>query len=267
MSDSVVAYIFNESPIVEAELRSIEKKKNGVVKMVAVLQEAELQNRNKRIYPKKVMDAALEAPYIKEKLRTNSLLGESSHPIDPSVQRQSTVMTDNASHVVKKIYWDKDDPNILLGEVETAFTITGRNFAGLITENNMQASFSMRGLGDVEKLPSGIMRVKNPLKIITWDSVHFPSHEKAYMRNLINENTTMHEVRISELARYAASNSKDLQQLNESFLEIAADKIEYRVNEKGILTIVEKVNRKPVASLLLETNLRNEVTSAFRRLF
>ena len=267
MSDTVVAYIFNESPIIEAELRSVERKKNGVVKMIAVLQEAELQNRNKRIYPKKVLDTALKSPYILEKLKTNSLAGECGHPLDPSVQRQNHVDLNNASHIVKKVYWDTKDPNILLGVVETAGTTTGKNFAGLITENNMQVSFSMRGLGDVEKLPSGIMRVKNPLKIVTWDSVHFPSHEKAYMQNIVNEQATLHEVRVSELARYAASNSRDLQQLNESFLEIAPDKIEYKVNERGLLTIVEKETNSPVASLLLETSLRNEVTNAFRRLF
>lgn len=266
-NDNVVAYIFNESPLVEAELRSVERKKNGVVKMVAVLQEANLPNRNGRIYPRQVIEKALQAGFVQEKLKTNSLLGESNHPANADVQRQMTIDMNNVSHVVKKVWWDPQDPNLLLGEVETAGTITGKNFAGLISENGMQASFSMRGLGDVVKGPKGILHVKDPLRIVTYDAVHYPSHAKAYMRNLVNESATAHEVRVSDLARYAAKNSKDFQQLNESVLCVVEDKLDFKLDESGRLRISDKETGSPLAVMLLERNLQREAAAAVSSFF
>ena len=264
MSDKVIGYVFHEATMNEGEIRSMERKRNGVVKMVAVLQEANLPNRNGRIYPKNVIVKALEAPFVQEKMKTNSLLGESNHPANADMQRQMTIDMNNVSHVIKKVWWDPSDSNLLLGEVETASTETGKNFAGLISENGMQASFSMRGLGDVVKGPKGVT-VKDPLRIVTYDAVHFPSHAKAYMRNIVNESAV--PVGVDALAKYAAENSKDFQQLNENVLCIAHDKLEFKLEEGGKLVIIDKEIQRPAAVVLIETKLEREVNDALRGLF
>lgn len=266
MTSQVVGYILNESNISEAELRSVERKKNGVVKMVAVLQEANLLNRNGRSYPKDVIARALETPYVVEKLKTCSFLGESNHPANADVQRQVSIDLNNVSHVIKKVYWDEKDPNLLLGEVETASTEIGKNFAGLISENGMQASFSMRGLGDVIKDPKGFLKVKDPLRIVSYDSVSYPSHQKAYMRNIVNENA-MIPIQAQQLAKYAADNSKNFQQLNEEILCIARDSLDFQLTEGGQLKVTDRRDGKQKAIMLLETSIKNEVRAAMRSLF
>jgi hypothetical protein len=264
MSDKVVGYIFHESHVNESEIRSITHGRNGVVRMVTVLQEANLPNRNGRIYPKAVIDKALQAPFVKEKLATNSLLGEDGHPVTDSVQRQVTIVQSNACCAIKRFYWDDQDPNILLGEVESAGTTVGKDWAGLIRENGMIPSFSMRGLGDVIKGANGSVTVKDPLRIVTYDAVNFPSHKKAYMRSLQEDATTA--ITMGNLARYAAANSKDLAQLNESVLCIAQDKLDFSLNEKGQLTVIDKTSGSARAVMLLEANLNREVNDALKGL-
>jgi hypothetical protein len=264
MSEKIIGYVFHEAAMNEGEIRSMQRQRNGVVRMVAVLQEANLPNRNGRVYPKAVIEKALQAPFVKEKLGTNSLLGESNHPANADMQRQMSIDLNNVSHVIKKVWWDPQDSNLLLGEVETASTETGKNFAGLISENGMQASFSMRGLGDVVKA-GGKVTVKDPLRIVTYDSVHFPSHQKAYMRNVVNESAV--PVGIDALAKYAAENSKDFAQLNENVLCIAQDKLDFKLEEGGKLVIIDREIQRPAAVVLIESKLEKEVTSALRRLF
>jgi hypothetical protein len=262
MTDKIVGFVFHEATISEGEIRSFERRKNGIVRMIAVLQEANLPNRNGRIYPKVVIEKALQSAFIKEKLRTSSLLGECNHPANADMQRQMSIDMNNVSHVIKKTWWDPQDSNLLLGEVETASTETGKNFAGLISENGMQASFSMRGLGDVVK-SNGRVTVKDPLRIVTYDSVHFPSHEKAYMRNVVNESAC--PIGVQALAKYAAENSRDFAQLNENVLCIAQDKLDFQFNE-GKLIVIDRETSKPAAVMMLEAKLEKEVNAALRSL-
>jgi len=232
--------------------------------MQVVLQEVNIPNRNGRIYPKKVVAKALDTAFIKEKLSTNSLLGEGGHPVTDSIQRQGTIDQNNVTHVIKGISWDPQDSNILLGEVESAGTSCGKDWAGLIIENGMIPSFSMRGMGDVMKSTNGTVTVKDPLRLITYDSVNFPSHQKAYMRSLRED--CVQPVMLQKLAEYAASRCKDLQQLNEEVMCLTQDKIDFALNEKGQLAVIDKSNGRTQAIMLLETSLNREVDDALKSL-
>jgi hypothetical protein len=209
-----------------------------------------------------VLENALQAAFIKEKLATNSLLGEDGHPVTDSIQRQVTIDQRNATCVIKRFWWDDKDPNLLLGEVESAGTACGKDWAGLITENGMVPSWSMRGLGDVIKGAGGRVTVKDPLRVVTYDSVNFPSHQKAYMRSMNEDVST--SIKLKQLARYAADNSKDLAQLNESVLCIAKDSLDFSMNEKGELVVNDKTSGQPRAVMLLETSLEKEINSALK---
>jgi hypothetical protein len=259
MNNQTIAYIFNEAAVMnEHEFKNIQVKPNGIVSFEAVLQEANLPNRNNRIYPKTVLEAGIKSDFIQEKLRTNSLLGESNHPSSPDMQRQMNIDMNNASHVIKSLYWDKQDPNLLMGVVETASTTTDKNLAGLIRDNGMVSSFSMRGMGDVKRdSKTGKMVVNNPLKIITWDNVHYPSHQKAYQKSLHDGVT--HRITTESLAAYAASNSSDFQQLNENFLQILAPNLSFELTENQKLVIHEK--DKVRAIMKLEEKLQKEIDS------
>ena len=144
------------------------KKLNGVIEFVTVLQEADAKNRNGRIYPKVVIDAALKSPLINEKLRTKSLVGEAGHPFSQDISRQTNVDLRNAAFRINEMWW-KD--NLLMGRCETLNTALGRDMAGLI-EQGFVPSFSMRGQGNVVRDASrDALVVQSPLAIITWDWV------------------------------------------------------------------------------------------------
>ena len=268
MTEKILGYIFNESAINEHELRSVKQIGNNVIRMVAVLQEANLPNRNKRIYPKEVINEGINTPYIKEKLSTNSLLSELNHPTTNDMQRQMTIDMKNIACVIKEMYWDPKDPNLLLGNVETAGTSIGKDLAGLVLENNMQASFSMRGMGNVVN-ENGVAKVKGPLRVITYDTVHFPSHQKAYQRSIVNEFTTMHEaaipVKASQLAKFVGESSKSAQVLNEQVLQIAKDALNFELDTDNNLILKE--NTVVRAKVLLEKDLHKEVSNSIRRMF
>jgi len=262
MKENIVGYVFHESVMTEADVRSVKEQKNGTVLIEAVLQEANLPNRNKRIYPKNVIQEALETPYVREKLNTKSWSGEANHPAGNDVNRQMSIDMNNVSHIVKKTYWDPQDSNLLVGLVETAGTITGQNMAGLILKNGMECSFSMRGLGDVIKENNGCVRVKNPLKLICYDLVSFPSHTKAYQRKILMNEATAITVR--NLAEYAAKDSNAFQQLNEEVFQFSNDDISFSLNEKQQLVITDKHTMKPQGIVILETKIRNEIDDFFK---
>lgn len=249
-----VGTIFLENTPVTEELRNVTKLKNGNVRLEAVLQEANQPNRNKRIYKKETLQEALQMPYIQEKLKTNSLLGEMNHPISNDPARQLRVEVDRASHVIKEFYWEGDN---LIGKVETAATTVGKDFAGLIKENGMIASFSMRGAGDVSKGANGMMTVKSPIKIITYDAVHFPSHPGAYQRKLLEHDQSL-SVKAYDIGEYIKANSKNFQQLNEEFLWLNESDVEIKY-EEGLVVIEDKRQKKIKANMLLEQKLMLEL--------
>lgn len=262
LNDQVVGRIFYEAALTEDDIRKISPTKSGKVVMEVVLQDADCLNRNKRRYPKAVIEAGMQSEFIKEKLSTNSLLGEFNHP-DPSegLARQMRVDMRNVSHVIKEAYWDPQNPKILLGKVETAGTATGRDLAGLILENNMRCSFSMRGAGDVAQ-KNGVAEVISPLRIITWDCVHFPSHKTAYMRNMVNESVVTAGM-IAEFAQYAAKNSANATLLMEDVSCFNKGDLAFSM-DAGKLVFTERATGRMKGYVNLEARLSQEYTDVLQ---
>ena len=257
MTDQIIGQIFLESAG-ESDIRSI-KRKGSIVEMVVVLQDADNQNRNGRIYPKNVIQEGLKHPFILEKLSTQSLAGEMNHP-DPALGmgRQLKIDLKNVSHFVKEIWWDTKNPKLLMGRVETAANSVGKDLTGMILENKMISSFSMRGAGPVAKR-NGVDIVKGPLRIITWDNVHYPSHPLAYQQSLAEAVNTM-DVTKNDLAMYIASNSENTQILTESISPFITD-LSYSI-ENNKVVLRNKETSKVEAIALVEENLRLEYEDA-----
>lgn len=149
----------------------------------AIIQEAELPNRNKRIYSKKALEEAIARPMFQEKLRTKNFFGEAGHPMEESLQRQTYIDQRNISHIITEVHWEG---NLLIATIETANTQAGKDFQGLIRQGS-KVSFSMRGLGGSVRKKDGYDFIDSGLHILTYDWVVFPSHEKAYMQDIIKE--------------------------------------------------------------------------------
>jgi hypothetical protein len=251
----VVGKLFFESVGVDDAILSVSNSGN-ILKMRTILQDADSPNRNGRVYPKSVIVNALKHPYIAEKLDTNSLAGEMNHP-EPgsSLQRQMTIDMRNISHFIRKIYWDDKNPKLLIGDIETSANSVGRDFKDMILENNMQCSFSMRGGGDTIT-KGGLEYVKDPLRILTYDAVQYPSHKCAYMLSKLSEDKTL-DVTMGMMAEYLSKNSENFSVICESINCFSMDAYNLSLSE-GKIVIAEKKTGKEIGYSILEQKLAKE---------
>lgn len=162
-------------------------KKGDVLSFVAVLQRANEKNRNGRVYPKRVLEEAVNSPYVQERLRTKSLYAECGHPLDQNVQRQMTIDVRNAVCVITELFWEGD---LLKGRCETLNTQLGRDFKGLIEQGSI-VGFSLRAQGNVQRDPEhGGVVVQSPISVCTWDYVVNPSHSGAFLERICEQSYT-----------------------------------------------------------------------------
>ena len=261
MKNDIVGRLFIESAPIENAVRKIEVLGPSKARLTTVLQEANKPNRNGRVYEKKIIEKALQSAFVKEKIATNSWAGELNHPANPTMQRQLSIDMSNISHFVKRYWWDTKDPNLLMGEVVTASTNSGRDFGGMIVDDGMQCSFSMRGGGDVYR-KGGMDYVKDPLRLIGYDAVHFPSHAKAYAVDKLAEDYTI-DVTGQMLAEYISAHSENFAVLSESLQCFTQDALILKINE-GKIFISEKETNKLVGFALMESKLVSEYNDAIR---
>jgi len=162
----------------------VSKKDALGLEFITVLQSADTKNRNGRIYSRKILEEAINSPYVRERLATKTLYSEIGHPLDTSVQRQMTIDQRNIGCIITELWWEG---NLLKGRCETANTAVGRDLRGLI-EQGCQIAFSLRAQGNVHRDPiSGDIIVESPLQICTWDVVVQPSHAEAYIEKICEE--------------------------------------------------------------------------------
>ena len=265
--DRVVGRIFTEGFAPQNPIRTVRTTGKERVVMETILQDADVENRNRRIYSKAVMVEALECQVLKEKLERGSLGGEMNHP-DPSLgmARQMTLDLTNVSHFIQKIWWEGKD---LIGLVETSANRVGRDFAAMILENNMTASFSMRAGGDVE-VKNGKTYVKPGLRILTWDAVALPSHRNAYMQKIhenVNQNDYSNEIVVTEgmISKALADTSENAQIMQESIYNTFGHISENFEMSNGVL-VHKDVSGKTLGFSKVERSLKDSFNDALSSL-
>lgn len=160
--------------IQEADVKHHEPGK-AIFRMV--MQTADDKNKNGRIYPRGVLDEAINN--CMSMIKGRSFYGEMDHPLMKgdqvfNEQRQTTVLLEKVSHIIRDFQWDG---NTLIGEFETLSTPMGNIALGLVKDKTSLGT-SMRGLAELERRMD-TNYVKSPLTIITYDLVSRPSHSKA----------------------------------------------------------------------------------------
>jgi len=159
----------------------VKRYTDGKVIFEAYLQEADVKNQNKRVYPKKVLDEAMNK--IQAKIDKRGFVGELDHPITDDQVRQTTVMYKEVSHIIREWGWDG---SFIRGVIETTpYSNNGKTLSGLIMDR-VPVGFSLRGLADVEDRQT-FQEVLAPLMVITYDSVSEPSHNSATIQEIRNE--------------------------------------------------------------------------------
>ena len=155
------------------------------VRFSTCLQDFNGYNRNRRKWPAESVKAMAEAPTVQELIRMNSFVGEAGHPVPDSgqvtMERICNIDPLKTSHRFTKLFWP--NPNELHGICETLDEGVGSPGYRMM-RNILQGvipAFSLRSLVPQRKNPDGSKDVIGVGRMICYDRVYLPSHEKAYM--------------------------------------------------------------------------------------
>ena len=177
-----LGYMILESPTLNSEVKQVGREGvNNRVIAEGNLQEADETNRNGRDYAKEDLFAALKDPRLKELLDAKSLFGEDGHPLDKTLARQQTIYRPLRCVSFMSIW---TDGNFVKGRFKGTNNQLGKEFDEDLRDGVLPA-FSLRALGTVQN-KNGKVFVKN-LRIITYDSVVYPSHRRAYTTKIVSE--------------------------------------------------------------------------------
>lgn len=152
-----------------------EADKNGKknVFIEGVFMQADKLNKNKRIYPKEVLQKATEK-YIKEQVKTGRAVGELNHPEGPSIN------LDKVSHRITEL---KFEGNNVVGKALVLDTPMGNIVKGLV-DGGVKLGVSSRGMGTVEN-KNGQTFVKDDFVLSTVDIVQDPSAPQAFVNGIM----------------------------------------------------------------------------------
>jgi hypothetical protein len=153
----------------------VEKKENGEKSYVieGVFAQAEQKNRNGRIYPKSIMENAVNK-YVKEQVSQKRAVGELNHPEGP------TVNLDKVSHLITDLKFEGND---VIGKAQILDTPMGQIVKGLL-EGGVQLGVSTRGMGSLEQ-KNGTMYVREDFILNTVDIVQDPSAPGAFVNGIM----------------------------------------------------------------------------------
>mgnify|MGYP001004145233 CR=1 FL=1 len=164
------------SEFTETDLECIvEAKENGEKNYVieGVFAQADQKNRNGRVYPKAIMERAVNK-YVTEQVSKKRAVGELNHPEGP------TVNLDKVSHLITDL---KLEGNNVIGRAQILDTPMGKIVKGLL-EGGVQLGVSTRGMGSLEKR-NGAMVVKDDFMLSTVDIVQDPSAPEAFVNGIM----------------------------------------------------------------------------------
>ena len=153
----------------------VEAKNNGEKNylIAGVFAESEKKNRNGRVYPKAIMEKAVDK-YVTEQVRTKRSVGELNHPDGP------TVNLDKVSHLITDL---KMEGNDVVGRAQILDTPNGKIVKGLL-DGGVQLGVSTRGMGSLAK-NGDTMVVKDDYLLNTIDIVQDPSAPGAFVNGIM----------------------------------------------------------------------------------
>jgi hypothetical protein len=111
---------------------------------------------------------------------------------EPDVVKKRAIIVElkNCGSIIRNIRMENND---VIGEIETLSGFMGPDLRDLIYKDKADIGFSLRMFSRVQNHPKfeGVSEVVGPLKVVTYDVVTNPSHSKARVVSLLNENETI----------------------------------------------------------------------------
>lgn len=139
-----------------------------------VFMQADLKNRNGRVYPMPVMEKEVNR-YVKEYVDTKRAFGELGHPEGPQIN------LDRISHMITEL---KRDGSNIVGRAKILETPMG-NIAKNIIQGGGALGVSSRGMGSLKE-KNGIMEVQDDFTLATAaDIVADPSAPGAFVNGIM----------------------------------------------------------------------------------
>ena len=141
---------------------------NGGMYLTGIMQRADTQNGNGRVYPSRVLMREVEN--YKKLVKESRALGELDHPED------SVINLRNASHMITEVWWDNKN---VMGKAKILDTPSGQILRSLV-DSGVKLGISSRGMGSVSEGAAGTI-VEDDFQLICFDFVSEPSTPNAFM--------------------------------------------------------------------------------------
>jgi hypothetical protein len=126
------------------------------MRVIGVVQQADTTNNNRRLYPKDVLDEAVEN--LMPGIKAGQVFGEIDHP-------QVKGKLKDTSHVIKDLWWNAKSPNQLMGELLILNTPSGQILREVIRAGGRpglssrgtgkSAKATVAGIGEVDRIEKG----------------------------------------------------------------------------------------------------------------
>lgn len=141
---------------------------NGGFRVEGIFQRSDVENANKRVYPRSIWERELKETRVADALASKAMFGELDHPSDGKTKLQ------RVSHVITNL--DLQEDGVMTGAAEILPTPNGQILKSLF-ESGVQVGISSRGSGSVQN-----GRVQEDFKLNTFDFVARPSTPGALPR-------------------------------------------------------------------------------------
>lgn len=201
------------SEYVDQELQYITEAKDGKKEYVieGIFMQADQKNRNGRIYPKAIMEKAVDR-YMTEQVSKGRAVGELNHPEGP------TINLDKVSHKITELRWEG---NNIVGKAQILDTPMGQIVKGLM-EGGVQLGVSSRGMGSLVN-KGGVNYVNDDFMLATVDIVQDPSAPDAFVNGIMEGVEWIYENGILK-----ASHSQEIEQFETEIKEAKSPEMQMK---------------------------------------
>lgn len=138
-----------------------------------VMMQANVVNRNGRLYPKPIMESAVEL-YNDQKVKHKRAFGTLGHEDTPKISE------DRVSHIITELYWDGND---VIGKAKILNTHHGKEIKAWI-DGGASFGVSSRAVGSLREV-NGVNEVQDDFQLSCIDVVLDPSAPSAYVESVM----------------------------------------------------------------------------------
>ena len=221
----------------DCELFEDAKSKNLYI--VGLYSAAEIENSNKRTYPKSILEREI-SKYMTEKVANKTAVGQLNHPASPETDLEK------AAILVESLEWRGKD---VYGKAKILSTPHGQIAKALI-EDGVKLGISSRGLGTVSEAG----QVNEDYRLITYDLVASPSTPGGWMNGIYEAETFVMKEIEKEVDRdqvqkeYYMKVKQFLTKLDEDrFLQLAPVSGPQLTSSADVLDVYDKIVAKHTA--------------------